>query len=221
MEGTMSDASRASSRRWRTGVIMDPIAGIATYKDSTFAMLLEAQRRGHEIRYMEPVDLTVQDGRALGRMAPLEVRDNADDWFTLGAAENRELAELDFLLMRKDPPFDMEYVYTTYILERAQLAGALIVNAPQALRDMNEKAYTAWFPELTPTTLITRSMGEMKAFLAEHEHVVAKPLDGMGGRSIFRVRAGDPNTGVIIETLTDHGRLPRCFAQRRRARAIY
>ena len=127
MEGTMSDASRASSRRWRTGVIMDPIAGIATYKDSTFAMLLEAQRRGHEIRYMEPADLTVQDGRALGRMAPLEVRDNADDWFTLGAAENRELAELDFLLMRKDPPFDMDYVYTTYILDLAEQAGVTVV----------------------------------------------------------------------------------------------
>ncbi len=112
---------------------------------------------------------------------------------------------LDAILMRKDPPFDMEYVYTTYILDRAEIAGALIVNAPQALRDMNEKAYTAWFPECTPLTLITRSMSEMKAFLGEHGRIVVKPLEGMGGRSIFVVNAGDKNANVIFETLTDYG----------------
>ena len=123
-----------------------------------------------------------------------------------GDRQEIELGELDAILMRKDPPFDMEYVYTTYILDRAQRDGALIVNAPQALRDMNEKAYTAWFPQCTPTTLITRSMDDMKAFLAEHGRVVVKPLDGMGGRSIFVVKKGDKNANVIFETLTDYGR---------------
>jgi glutathione synthase len=206
MEGTMSDASRASSRRWRTGVIMDPIAGIAMYKDSTFAMLLEAQRRGHEIRYMEPADLTVQDGRALGRMAPLEVRDNADDWFTLGAAENRELAELDFLLMRKDPPFDMDYVYTTYILDLAEQAGVTVVNRPQALRDANEKFFITQFPQCCVPALITRHAREIREFVQTHGLSVVKPLDGMGGESIFRVEPDDPNLNVILETITQKDR---------------
>ena len=145
-------------------------------------------------------------GKALGQSRRLHVRDNNDDWFEFGDRQEIELGDLDAILMRKDPPFDMEYVYTTYILDRAQTAGALIVNAPQALRDMNEKAYTAWFPQCTPTTLITRSMDEMKAFLAEHDRVVVKPLDGMGGRSIFVVKKGDKNANVIFETLTDYGR---------------
>ena len=136
----------------------------------------------------------------------MEVRDDNDDWYALGESQSIELGDLDAILMRKDPPFDMEYVYTTYILDRAKLAGALIVNDPQALRDMNEKAYTAWFPDITPTTLVTRSMSEMKAFLAEYGHVVAKPLDGMGGRSIFVIRQGDKNANVVFETLTDYGR---------------
>jgi glutathione synthase len=134
------------------------------------------------------------------------VRDDPDGWFTLGESRVKPLDELDVILMRKDPPFDMEYIYTTYILDRAQDEGVLVVNAPQALRDMNEKAYTAWFPQCTPPTLITRSMVEMKAFLNEHERVVAKPLDGMGGRSIFAVQKGDKNANVIFETLTSYGR---------------
>ena len=189
----------------KIGIIMDPIGSITPYKDSSLAMLLEAGRRAAEIHYFEQKDVRLLSGKALGYSTLLHVRDDNDDWYTLGEQQEVALGDLDAILMRKDPPFDMEYVYTTYILDRAEQEGALIVNAPQALRDMNEKAYTAWFPELTPTTLITRSMGEMKAFLAEHCHVVAKPLDGMGGRSIFVVQKGDKNANVVFETLTDYG----------------
>ncbi|MDJ0712039.1 MAG: glutathione synthase [Woeseiaceae bacterium] len=190
----------------KIGIIMDPIGSISAYKDSSLAMLLEAERRSAEIHYFEQKDVRLLSGTAMGQSTLLHVRDDNDDWYTSGEQRDLQLGELDAILMRKDPPFDMEYVYTTYILDRAERQGALIVNAPQALRDMNEKAYTAWFPELTPTTLITRSMDEMKDFLAEHEHVVAKPLDGMGGRSIFVVKKGDKNANVVFETLTDYGR---------------
>lgn len=194
-----------ASKPLKIGIIMDPIGSITPYKDSSLAMLLEAGRRGAEIHYFEQKDVRLLSGKALGQSTLLQVRDDNVDWYSLGDRQDIELGDLDAILMRKDPPFDMEYVYTTYILDRAQQQGALIVNAPQALRDMNEKAYTAWFPDLTPTTLITRSMQEMKAFLAEHENVVAKPLDGMGGRSIFVVRKGDKNANVVFETLTDYG----------------
>jgi glutathione synthase len=190
----------------KIGIVMDPIGSITPYKDSSLAMLLEASRRGAEIHYFEQKDLRLLSGRALGQSTLLQVRDDNDHWYELGARQEIALGELDAILMRKDPPFDMEYVYTTYILDRAKLDGALIVNDPLALRNMNEKAYTAWFPEITPTTLITRSMNEMKAFLAEHGHVVAKPLDGMGGRSIFVVKKGDKNANVVFETLTDYGK---------------
>jgi len=189
----------------KIGIIMDPIESITPYKDSSFAMLLEAQRRNAEIHYFQQRDLKLVSGRAYGQSHRLSVKDDNLDWFELGAEEEVELGALDVILMRKDPPFDMEYIYTTYILDRALAAGALIVNNPQALRDMNEKAYTAWFPDCTPGTLITRSMTEMKAFLAEHERIVAKPLDGMGGKSIFIVSKGDKNANVIFETLTDYG----------------
>ncbi len=194
-----------ASETLKIGMIMDPIGSITPYKDSSLAMLLEAGRRGAEIHYFEQKDVRLLSGKALGQSTLLQVRDDNDDWFDFGTRQEVVLGALDAILMRKDPPFDMEYVYTTYVLDRAQTDGALIVNAPQALRDMNEKAYTAWFPELTPTTLITRSMEEMKAFLAEHGHVVAKPLDGMGGRSIFVVRQGDKNANVVFETLTEYG----------------
>jgi glutathione synthase len=189
----------------KIGIVMDPIDSITPKKDSSFAMLLEASRRNAEILYFEQRDLRMLSGRAIGHARPLSVEDNHDAWFELGDPKEVELGKLDAVLMRKDPPFDMEYVYTTYILDRAKQAGALIVNDPQALRDMNEKAYTAWFPECTPLTLITRSMGEMKSFLGEHGRVVVKPLDGMGGRSIFVVQKGDNNANVIFETLTDYG----------------
>ena len=194
-----------ASKSLKIGMVMDPIGSITPYKDSSLAMLLEAERRGAEIHYFEQKDLRLVSGKALGQSTLLHVRDDNDDWYELGETQDVELGELDAILMRKDPPFDMEYVYTTYILDRAKIDGALIVNDPQALRDMNEKAYTAWFPDITPTTLVTRSMDEMKAFLAEHGHVVAKPLDGMGGRSIFVVRQGDKNANVVFETLTEYG----------------
>ncbi len=190
----------------RVGIVMDPIESITPYKDSSLAMLLEAERRNAEIHYFEQADLRLVSDLALGTSTRLSVRDDNHDWFEKGERQEIELGELDVILMRKDPPFDMEYIYTTYILDRAREAGALVVNHPQALRDMNEKAYTAWFPDCTPPTLITRSMQDMKAFLAEHRHIVAKPLDGMGGRSIFVVRQGDKNANVVFETLTDEGR---------------
>lgn len=198
----MTDAHNTAGRRFKTGVVMDPIAGIKTYKDSTFAMLLEAQSRGHEIWYMEPSDLTIRDGLALGRMRPLSVRDNRNDWFTLGEEENRELATLDILLMRKDPPFNMDYVYTTYVLDLAEKAGVTVVNRPQALRDANEKCFITQFPQCCVPALITRSSEEIKAFVKEHGLSVVKPLDGMGGESIFQVQPGDPNLNVILETIT-------------------
>ena len=191
--------------RLRLGVVMDPIGEIVPAKDSTLAMLLETQSRGHEIWYFEQADLRLEDGKPIGAARSLTVADDPEQWFTLGGAADMALAELDVILMRKDPPFDTEYIYTTYILERAELAGTLIINHPASLRDMNEKVYTAWFPQFCPTTLITRSMGQMKTFLTEHQRIVVKPLYGMGGRSIFVVGAGDNNANVIFETLTDYG----------------
>jgi glutathione synthase len=186
-------------------MIMDPIESITPYKDSSLAMLLEAERRDAEIHYFQQSDLKLLGGQAIGRSQRLTVKDDTRDWFELGASETVPLGDLDVILMRKDPPCDMEYVYTTYILDRAALQGALIVNRPQALRDINEKAYTAWFPECTPLTLITRSMSEMRTFLQANERIVVKPLDGMGGKSIFVVQKGDNNANVIFETLTHHG----------------
>ena len=195
-----------AQKQLKIGVVMDPIGSITPKKDSSLAMLLEASRRDAEIHYFEQQDLAMLSGKAMGHSTLLTVRDDNDDWFDFGEQRDIELGDLDVILMRKDPPFNMEYVYTTYILDRAELAGALIVNAPQALRDMNEKAYTAWFPDCTPLTLVTRSMDQMKAFLAEHGRIVVKPLDGMGGRSIFVIQKGDNNANVIFETLTDYGR---------------
>ena len=189
----------------KIGIVMDPIESITPYKDSSLAMLLEAERRAAEIHYFQQRDLKIAGGTAFGRSQHLRVRDDNEAWFEIGKTEEVELGSLDVILMRKDPPFDMEYVYTTYILDRAREAGALIVNHPQALRDMNEKAYIAWFPECTPLTLITRSMAEMKAFLLDNERIVVKPLDSMGGRSIFVVNKNDNNANVIFETLTDYG----------------
>lgn len=184
---------------------MDPIATIKPEKDTSFAMLLEAKRRGWQLAYFEQSDLWLDDGTAYGRARTLDVHEDQTPFFELGDAETTELGALDVILMRKDPPFDMEYVYTTYVLERAEEAGALVVNRPQALRDMNEKVYTAWFAHLCPPTLVTRSMQTIRRFLKTHGKIIVKPLDGMGGRSIFAVNAGDPNTNVILETLTVNG----------------
>jgi glutathione synthase len=186
------------------GVVMDPIGSINIKKDSTFAMLLEAQRRGWPIWYMELADLYLRDGRAGARMRTLRVEDDPRGWYTAGPAEERDLGALSVILMRKDPPFDMEYVYATYVLERAEVAGALVVNRPRSLRDANEKAYTAWFAQCAPPTLITRRAAQIQAFAQEHGDIILKPLGGMGGSGIFRVRSGDANTNVIVETLTGH-----------------
>jgi len=183
---------------------MDPIGEITPAKDSTLAMLLEAQARGHEIWYFRQGDLRLTDGESFGAARSLQVADDAERWFELGTATDMALADLDVILMRKDPPFDTEYIYTTYILERAELRGVLIINRPASLRDMNEKVFTAWFPQCAPTTVVTRSMTEMREFLNQHERIVVKPLDGMGGRSIFVVDIADKNANVIFETLTDY-----------------
>jgi len=185
------------------GVVMDPISGITPAKDSSLAMLLEAQSRGYKLSYLELGDLRITNGEARGVAREISVKDDSKQWFTLGEPNDIPLSELDVLLMRKDPPFDMEYVYSTYILEKAEEAGVLVVNRPASLRDMNEKVFTAWFPDCCPETLITRSMTDMRAFLQQHGKAVVKPLDGMGGRSIFVVDKGDMNANVIFETLTD------------------
>jgi len=194
-----------TDKRIRLGVVMDPIEHIKPAKDTSLAMLLEAQRRGYELLYMTQSDLFVEGGRLHGRMRPLEVADDPEHWFRLGEPEDASPGDLDVILMRKDPPFDMEYVYTTYLLERAEQHGVLVVNRCAALRDVSEKAYTMWFPELTPPTLITRSMAQMRRFLEAQGHIVVKPLDGMGGKSIFVLTAGDANTGVVLETITEQG----------------
>jgi len=194
-----------TTKKLRVGIVMDPIESITPYKDSSLAMLLEAERRDAEIHYFNQSDLKIVSGAALGRSRRLNVEDDRTRWWQFGDEQELELGSLDVILMRKDPPFDMEYIYTTYVLDRAKVAGALIVNDPEALRNMNEKAYTAWFPDCAPPTLITRSMAEMREFLAAHGHAVFKPLDGMGGRSIFVIRHGDKNANVVFETLTDYG----------------
>ncbi|MFP5506009.1 MAG: glutathione synthase [Gammaproteobacteria bacterium] len=189
----------------RLGMLMDPIGSINIKKDSSFAMLLAAQRRGWELLYMEQSDLFLRDGRVYAHLRGLRVQDDPAGWYELDAPHTEPLDRLDILLMRKDPPFDMEYVYTTHLLERAEAEGVLVVNKPASLRDCNEKLYTAWFPECCAPTLVTRSGAQLREFLTEQGDIILKPLHGMGGASIFRVREGDPNTGVILETLTEHG----------------
>jgi glutathione synthase len=190
----------------KLGVVMDPIAEIKVKKDSTLAMLLAAQKRGWELHYMELDDLELRDGRAIGKWRRLEVRDDPAGWFYLSDPAQGPLGALDVILMRKDPPFDTEYIFATYILEQAERDGALVVNKPRGLRDANEKLFTSWFPQCCPPTLVTRDAVELRRFLTEIGEIVLKPLDGMGGASVFRVGTADPNVSVIIETLTDHGR---------------
>ena len=186
-------------------MVMDPIESIQPAKDSTLAMLLAAQSRGWELIYLRQRDLLVRDGIAYGNGHRLTVADDKERWFEIGEAWQDELATLDTVFMRKDPPFDMEYIYTTYILQLAEERGTLVVNSPASLRDINEKAYTAWFSHCTPASVITRDFAAIRAFVAEHGTVVLKPLDGMGGRSIFVVALGDPNLNVVMETLTGYG----------------
>ena len=196
----------------KLGIVMDPIESINIKKDSSFAMMMEAQRRGWEIHYMEMNDLSLEQGKAVARTRVVSLKEDPNGWFEFTSEQEIALSDLDAVLMRKDPPFDTEYIYATYILERAENEGALIVNEPRSLRDCNEKLFTAWFPDLTPTTLVTRRTDKIKAFHQEHGDIILKPLDGMGGASIFRVMHGDPNVSVIIETLTNHGQ-NYCMAQ--------
>ncbi len=189
----------------KLGVVMDPISQINIKKDSSFAMLLEAQHRGYEIHYMEMADLYLLEGEARASSKTLTLREDNRSWYQFNKEQDIALAELDVILMRKDPPFDTEFIYATYILERAEQAGCLIVNKPQSLRDANEKLYTAWFSQFTPKTLVSRDAKRLKAFYQAEQDVILKPLDGMGGASIFRLKPGDANVSVIIETLTGHG----------------
>ncbi len=188
-------------------VLMDPLETIRPAKDSTIAMLTAAARRGLETLVFGQGDLWSRDGRAFARLTPIEVTGDDKDWYRRGPPFVHQLAgRVDAVLMRKDPPFDMEFIYTTYLLERAEQDGVLVINRPQGLRDMNEKVYTAWFQDCCAPTLITRDMEAMQAFLDEHGEAVFKPLHGMGGHSIFVVSRGDRNARVVYETLTDYGR---------------
>ncbi|MFF6011545.1 glutathione synthase [Rahnella sp. R3(2024)] len=189
----------------KLGIVMDPISSINIKKDTSFAMLLDAQSRGYELHYMEMNSLYMRGGEGRATTKKLSVKQDYDGWYEFGTEQDIALQELDVILMRKDPPFDTEFIYATYILERAEEKGTLIVNKPQSLRDCNEKLFTAWFPELTPDTLVTRNSAQLKAFHKEHTDVILKPLDGMGGASIFRLKPEDANVSVVIETLTEHG----------------
>ncbi|GHA05217.1 glutathione synthetase [Arenicella chitinivorans] len=189
----------------KIGVVMDPIGSINIKKDSTFEMIWQAQLLGWEVVYFEMHDLLIENGKAVGDARSVTAFQDANHWYELGETYRMALGDLDAILMRKDPPFDMEFVYATYILELAEAQGAMVVNSPQALRDCNEKTYCAWFPDVCPETLITRNARDFRRFLDTHKDVILKPLDGMGGASIFRVQQDSPNIGVIIETLTKHG----------------
>ncbi|MEN8221226.1 MAG: glutathione synthase [Pseudomonadota bacterium] len=186
------------------GIVMDPIDKINVSKDSSFAMLLAAQARGWTLWYMELNDLWLCDGHANAFMRQLQVRDDPKNWFTLGTSQTAPLDILSVILMRKDPPFDLEYIVATYLLEQTEAAGTLIVNKPQSLRDANEKLYTAWFPQCCAPSLVTRRASCLRGFLQKHGEIILKPLDGMGGKSIFRLTQGDVNTSVIIETITQY-----------------
>ena len=189
----------------KLGVVMDPIGSIKPAKDTTLAMLLAAQARGWSLYYLEQADLYLREGETRARTRRLTVQDSSHDWFRWSEEQDLALSALDVVLMRKDPPFDMEYVYSTYLLERAEQAGVLVLNRPQALRDANEKAYTAWFPQCCPPTLMTRSPDRIRDFLKQQGKIVVKPLDGMGGASVFVLTPDDPNVSVVLESLTAYG----------------
>lgn len=196
----------------KLGIVMDPISQINIKKDTSFAMLQEAQKRGYQLYYMEMNDLFLTAGEAYATTRTVKVYQDKNHWYDFGDEQTIPLSDLDVILMRKDPPFDTEFIYATYILERAENAGVLIVNKPQSLRDCNEKLYTAWFAEFTPETMVTRQTKLLKDFYQEHHDIILKPLDGMGGASIFRIKQNDPNVSVIIETLTHHN-TQYCMAQ--------
>jgi glutathione synthase len=187
------------------GIVMDPIQSINYLKDTSLSLLLAAQRQGYKLFYIEQGDLFLENGLPFAEVCPLRVFDDPDCWYELDSRSAVPLDEIDVVLMRKDPPFDSEYIYSTYILEAAEKRGTLVVNKPQSLRDCNEKVFATEFPQCTPPLLVSRSLKRLKGFLQEHQDVVFKPLDGMGGTSIFRVKADDQNLNVILETLTQYG----------------
>lgn len=189
----------------KLGIVMDPIQRINIQKDSSFAMLLAAQARNWEIYYMEQHDLYMQQDRAFARMQRLQVKDDARDWFALQQARIEELATLDVILMRKDPPFNMNYIYTTYMLEQAQKAGVLVINNPQALRNVNEKFYITHFPQCIAPTIVTSDIQILSEFVTHHDSTIVKPLDGMAGQGIFRLSANDPNKMALLESTTRLG----------------
>lgn len=191
---------------YTVGVVMDPIANIKPQKDTSFAMMLEAQRRGATVVYFEPADLYLDNGKPMGLARNIKVQDTETDFYQLGDTYTVPLGQIDVLLMRKDPPFDSEFLYSTQVLSLAERDGAMVVNNPQALRDYNEKLFTAWFSDLIPDTLVTSNAAKVKEFHATHKDIICKPLDGMGGASIFRVKEDGNNLGVVIETLTKHGK---------------
>lgn len=186
----------------KLGIVMDPIGSIKIQKDSSFAMLLAAQARGWDLHYMEPPDLFLHDSEAYGSMRRLEVDDNPAGWYRFLDAEERPLQELDIILMRKDPPFHMQYLLATYMLEQAERRGVLVVNRPHGLRSANEKLFCISFPQCIPPTLVTSDRQRIRAFLDQHKDIIVKPPDSMGGHLVFRLQHGDPNTGVILETVT-------------------
>ncbi len=189
----------------RIGVLMDPIATINTKKDTTLGLLRAASAAGHQLTYLEQADLTVRNGETMASLRSLTVYDDDTAWYAMGERYDASLSTLDAVLMRKDPPFDMEFFYTTQLLEDAERRGTLIVNRCASLRDCNEKLFATQFPECCPPLLVSRDPTALKTFHAEHGDVIFKPLDGMGGQSIFRVKENDPNLNVILETLTDNG----------------
>ena len=189
----------------RIGVVMDPIGSIKFAKDTTLALLLAAQKQGWQLFYMEMHDLYLAQGQARSRCRPLTVFNDDTHWFDLGDGQDRALHELDAILMRKDPPFDNQFLYATYILEAAEAAGTLVINKPRSLRDCNEKIFATQFPQCCPPVLVSSDAGRLRGFHTEHSDVIFKPLDGMGGSGIFRCGVNDPNISVILETLTHHG----------------
>lgn len=195
------------------GVVMDPIEKIKPWKDTTLAMLLEAQHRGWTVLYMEPADLFLRDGEVQAVTWPLQVWDRNRDWFTRGEPRTRPLTDMDMVLMRQDPPFNNEYLYVTYLLEKVEKQGVLVANRPESVRDANEKLFATDFPQCTAPTLVSGRAELLRDFLAEQGDIVMKPLDEMGGSNIFRLRTGDANISVIIDVLTKHGRTP-IMAQR-------
>jgi len=187
-------------------VLMDPIQRININKDSTFAMLLAAQRRGYTLFYLQQSGLWLDHGSAMGTLQRLEVFDDALQFFTLGEAINQRLGDIDVILARKDPPFDTQYLHDTHLLDLAERQGALVVNRPQSVRDANEKLFTLSFPECCPPTCVARDADRLRAFIQTTGRCVGKPLDAMGGTSIFSIEPNDPNLNVILETLTQNGR---------------